>query len=156
MTQPAAFHTVFSRCRRYRYEWHHRWSDGPVCLFIGLNPSTADDFQMDPTVRRCVDYAQRWGFGALAMANLFAWRDTDPAAMKRQPRPIGAGNDATLLRLAASADLVVAAWGCHGNHRQRAATVRPWLPKLHALKVNRDGSPAHPLYLKRALQASPY
>ncbi|HCN78539.1 MAG TPA: hypothetical protein DIT13_15260 [Verrucomicrobiales bacterium] len=152
MKNPPLYHAVFSSCRRYRYEWHYRWGEGPVCMFIGLNPSTADDFQMDPTVRRCVDYVQRWGFGALCMTNLFAWRDTDPEAMKQQPQPIGPKNDATLKRLAAKADLVIAAWGCHGSHLQRGDAVRQMLPNIHALKVNQDCSPAHPLYLSKKLQ----
>lgn len=152
MTNCPTYPSTFSPCRRYRYEWHYRWSEGDVCMFIGLNPSTADASQMDPTVRRCVDYARRWGFGALCMTNLFAWRDTDPEAMKRQPRPIGPRNDATLKRLAAQADLVVAAWGCHGHHLKRGDAVRVMLPNLHALKVNQDGSPAHPLYLRKDLQ----
>jgi len=149
---PPLYHAVFSPCGHYRYEWHYCWGEGPVCMFIGLNPSKANGFQMDPTVRRCVDNAQRWGFGALCMTNLFAWIHPDPEAMKQQPQPIGPKNDATLKRLAAKAGLVVAAWGCHGNHLQRGNAVRQMLPNLHALKVNQDGSPAHPLYLSKKLQ----
>ncbi len=150
------YHAVFSSCRRYRYEWMHRWSDGPYCLFIGLNPSTADEQRMDPTIRRCIGYAWRWGFGAVHIANLFAWRETDPDILKLQPHPVGAGNDAALRRLASGAGLIVAAWGTHGSHRNRAADVIEMLPRLHALRVNRDGSPAHPLYLPGALTPVEY
>ena len=143
---------TFSCCQRYRYEWFHRWAEGAYVMFIGLNPSTANQFQSDPTVRRCIDYAERWGFGALCMTNLFAWRATDPALMKQQTKPIGPRNDATLQRLAAGAGLVVAAWGRHGNHLHRGADIQAMLPDLHALRLNLDGTPAHPLYLKKDLQ----
>ena len=125
-------------------------------MFIGLNPSKADRFQTDPTVSRCISYAKQWGYGALHMTNLFAWRDTDPAAMKRQAKPVGSKNDATLQRLAAEAGLVVAAWGRHGAHLGRDAVVKSMLPNLHALAVNQDGSPAHPLYLNGGLIPLPF
>jgi hypothetical protein len=152
--KPAAtpYTAVFSPCRHYRYEWWSRWSEGPYCLFICLNPSTADEHQEDPTVKRCIDYAKRWGYGALCMVNLFAWRATDPEEMKRQANPIGPDNDATLVRLAKEAGIVIAAWGTEGAHQGRGAAVVSMLPGLHALTRNQDGSPGHPLYLKAELQ----
>jgi hypothetical protein len=148
MKSQALYHATFSSCRRYRYEWFHRWGEGDYVMFIGLNPSTADQLHTDPTVRRCINYAKNWGFGALHMTNLFAWRDTDPAAMKRQAKPVGHKNDTTLKTLASKAGLVVAAWGRHGAHLGRGTAVKEMLPNLHALAVNQDGSPTHPLYLK--------
>ncbi|MBK8271403.1 MAG: DUF1643 domain-containing protein [Planctomycetes bacterium] len=66
-------------------------------MFIGLNPSTADETQDDPTVRRCIRYAQSWGYGALCMTNIFAYRSTDPLVMKRFDDPIGPKNDTALI-----------------------------------------------------------
>lgn len=146
---------VFSSCRRYRYDWFYRWADGNYVMFVGLNPSIADHLQTDPTVRRCISYAKSWGFGALHMTNLFAWRDTDPAEMKRQARPVGSKNDETLWSIAAEAGLVVAAWGRHGAHMGRGNAVKAMIPNLHTLAVNKDGSPAHPLYLKGSLTPVP-
>ncbi len=125
-------------------------------MFIGLNPSMADRSMTDPTVRRCISYAKCWGYGALHMTNLFAWIDPDPTTMKQQARPVGSQNDATLRRLAAEAGLVVAAWGRHGAHLGRDAVVKAMLPNLHALAVNQNGSPAHPLYLKGDLMPVPF
>ncbi len=84
------------------------------------------------------------------MANLFAFRATDPKLMKRQNDPIGPENDQVLQELAAEAGLVVAAWGVHGKHLQRDETVRKMLPQLHCLKLTKDGMPSHPLYLPAA------
>lgn len=78
-----------SPCRRYRYALWRRWGDGPHAMFIGLNPSTADETADDPTIRRCIAFARAWGYGALCMANLFAYRATQPADMLAQDDPVG-------------------------------------------------------------------
>lgn len=137
-----------SECGRYRYELWRRWEDGPHVLFVMLNPSTADATNDDPTIRKCIGYAKRWGFGALCVANLFAFRATDPKDMKRAADPVGRDNDATLKRLANDAGLIVAAWGAHGSHLGRDKAVLKMLPTIKALHVTKDGSPGHPLYLR--------
>jgi hypothetical protein len=138
----------FSPCRRYRFELWRRWAPGPYAMFIGLNPSTADETQDDPTIRRCVRFAQAWGYPALCMTNLFAFRATDPRDLKAEPNPIGWGNNATLIRLSAGAGIVIAAWGVHGAHQNRAAEVMELIPELQCLALSKDGHPRHPLYLK--------
>jgi hypothetical protein len=148
---------VCSPCQQYRYALWRVWnSHAPQVLFIGLNPSAATEGEDDPTLRKCVQYAQAWGFGGLAMANLFAWRSTDPQQLLGTPQPIGPENDAWLAKLSQRANLVVAAWGNHGQWHQRAAQVAPHLPPLHCLKRNKNGQPAHPLYLNPSLQPTPY
>lgn len=81
------------------------------------------------------------------MANLFAFRATDPKDMKRAADPVGPENDHTLRGLAEAAGVVVAAWGAHGTHAGRGAVVRKMLPRLHYLRLTKDGHPGHPLYL---------
>ncbi len=49
--------------------------------FVGLNPSTADHQQDDRTIRRCINLLKSWGGGGIYMANLFAYRATDPQEM---------------------------------------------------------------------------
>lgn len=124
---------------------------GDYLMVIGLNPSTADDMNDDPTIRRCIDFAKRWGYGALCMTNLFAWRATNPDDMKAQPDSIGMDNDQWLLDCADGAGLILAAWGKHGTHLHRGDLVTRLLARngftLHALKKNGDGSPQHPLYV---------
>ena len=116
-----------------------------------LNPSTADELQLDPSCTRARVYAERWGYGALIVTNLFGWRATDPADMKAARDPVGRGNDRAILQAAREADLVVCAWGNHGLHRDRAATVRNLLAaagiRTRILRINGSGEPAHPLYL---------
>lgn len=148
--------TVFSIDRRYRYALWRDWGGEGYAMFVGLNPSTADETLDDPTIRRCVAYAKSWGYGALCMTNLFAFRATDPKDMLAATDPVGAENDATLLDLAERASVVVAAWGTHGTHLGRAQTVRNMLPSLHYLKLTKDGHPGHPLYLKKELTPVPW
>ncbi|WP_425401215.1 DUF1643 domain-containing protein [Algiphilus sp.] len=141
---------TFSPCRQYRYTLWHEWSSGRgYCQFVGLNPSTADEQQLDPTVRRCVQYAKDWGYRALCMTNIFAYRATDPRDMKAQADPVGPDNDRWLMSVSQDAGIVIAAWGTHGTHLNRAREVFRLLPRLHALKVTKHGHPSHPLYLRR-------
>lgn len=139
----------FSPCRRYRYELWRRWATGPYAMFIGLNPSTADETQDDPTIRRCINFAKAWGYSALCMTNLFAFRATDPRDMKAEAFPIGGHhNDLSLRSLSESAGVVIAAWGVHGTHLDRAADVVKLIPNLQCLGLSKEGHPRHPLYLK--------
>ena len=84
---------LFSPCRTFRYRLGRRWSDGPVLAFIMLNPSCADEHIDDPSVRRCIGFAQRRGYGGLEMVNLYAFLATDPAELRRAGYPIGPDND---------------------------------------------------------------
>ena len=85
---------IFSDCRKYRYVLSRTWNDKKkTILFIGLNPSTADEKIDDPTIRRCINYAQNWGYGSLLMVNLFAYRATIPTELKNVKNPIGNDND---------------------------------------------------------------
>jgi len=125
-------------------------------MFIGLNPSTADETTDDPTIRRCVGFARAWGYDALCMVNLFAYRATNPADMEKDVEPIGTYNDYTLKKLASGAGIVIAAWGAHGTHLGRDAQVRALLPTLHYLRLTKDGHPGHPLYLPSNLRPIPW
>ena len=146
-----------SPCRRYRYALWRTWDDAlPRVMFIGLNPSTADETVDDPTLRRTMDFARRWGYGGVGNGNLFAYRATDPKAMMAADDPVGPDNDNWLRRLARGADLVVAAWGNDGGFLARSAVVRAMLPDLHCLKINASGEPAHPLYQRADTRPRPF
>lgn len=149
----------FSEYRLYRYSLRIVWDPSlPLAAFIGLNPSTADEWQDDPTVRRCRNFAEVWNCGGLLMLNIFAFRATDPAVMKKANEPIGPRNTAAYLieQLAPCAGPHIAAWGKHGIHRDRGEYVKGQVPRLDCLAVNLDGSPKHPLYLKGDLKPIPF
>jgi hypothetical protein len=153
---------VFSGCGAYRY---HLWRRvqmrigpraGTRVAVVMLNPSTADAELDDPTIRRCIGFARRWGFEWLDVLNIFALRSTDPTRLYEDLAPTGPDNDRRLVAVGSGAELVVCAWGAHGSLNGRGRAVAAMLRvsgiKLHHLKLNGDGSPGHPLYLKGDLQ----
>jgi hypothetical protein len=130
------------------------WDDSlPLSAFIGLNPSTADEFLDDPTIRREKRFAADWGCGGLLKLNIFAFRSTDPKVMLVHRDPIGPENTIDYMneKLSSVAGPKIAAWGTHGSHLGRGAEVLRSIPALQYLRMNNDGSPAHPLYLPAAL-----
>ena len=138
---------VFSPDRLHRYGLWRLWDNNlPTVLFIGLNPSTADEFKNDPTIRRCIGYAKDWGYGGYIMGNIFAFRATDPDIMKAAKDPIGAENNEWLLRLHQEADLTIGAWGNYGKFMNRGKDVVAMIPNLKCLKITGQGYPSHPLY----------
>lgn len=145
----AATGAVISDCGLYRYRLWRRWADGPCCVFVMLNPSTADATKDDPTIRRCIGFAKREGCGSLEVVNLFAFRATSPDDMKRAVQPIGPDNDRHLLEATRTADgPVIAAWGAHGGYEGRDRSVRLLLREVSLLCLGKtkNGSPRHPLY----------
>ena len=147
----------FSPCRRWRYLLWRRWDAArPVANFLMLNPSTADEFRLDPSCTRARVYAERWGYGALIVTNIFGWRATDPEEMKAVRDPVGRDNDRAILRAARESAIVVCAWGNHGTHMGRSQAIRELLRKAkiapRVLRMNAGGEPAHPLYLPARLR----
>ena len=143
---------VISECEKYRYSLWRGWDETkPWVHFIGLNPSTADAEKDDPTIRRCINYAKDWGYGALGMLNLFAYRATSPKEMMKADDPIGPENDKYLQIASETPWLIIAAWGTHGGYRHRDKEIIQLIPDLHILALTKHGMPRHPLYLKRDL-----
>lgn len=156
---PTRSQALFDETQRYRYWLARIWdANQPIVNFIMLNPSTADQYQLDPTVTRCLHYARRWGFGSLIVTNIFAYRSTDPKALYTLADPVGTENDAYLRKAATQANLRVAAWGTHGSLRNRHEAVLGSLADLAltALGVTQGGFPKHPLYLRADAWPVPY
>lgn len=150
---------VISPCQNYRYALWRRWDvNAPYALFVGLNPSTADESADDPTIRRCKRYAKDWGFGGLYMVNLFALRATSPKDMLRHADPVGVNNDCWLLDLVPRAGVVVCAWGALGGHLGRDVECAALLEaqQLMCLGVTKAGHPRHPLYVRADKALEPY
>lgn len=155
----------FSECRVYRYALWRTWNpDAPYTLFIGLNPSTADETEDDPTIRRCIGFAKTWNTGGIVMVNLFAFRATRPADMKAASDPVGPENNRHLQMYGDSAGLVVAAWGNHGEYRDRHREVFS-IPLsenetlgdvMQCLGTTKRQQPKHPLYIKGDTALQPF
>lgn len=155
MTAPALFAdpkpwAEFSPCGRYRYvlAWPTYAAGDAYALFVLANPSTATAEQTDPTVRRCIKYAARWGYAWARVVNVRAWRETDPAKVPADPLAIGPDNGWHIHVQALGAGIVVCGWGKLGGEQgpKVLEIIREAGKVPHALKLNGDGSPAHPLY----------
>jgi len=134
----------------YRYRLGRRWDTTlPECVFIMLNPSTANAAQDDPTIRRCMRFARDLGCGSLLVGNLYAFRATDPRDLFRSAEPTGgAKNDAALSELMGHGEHVIAAWGNHGKlARVTEVANLPGATRLKALGTTKSGAPRHPLYV---------
>lgn len=151
---------TFSKDKTFRYELWREWgNDHQELLFIMCNPSIADEVRDDPTQRRVRGYAKAWGYEGYTVANIFALVSTDPRKLKQCPDPVGPENDAWLIDLHLGSKLTVAAWGTWGKVMGRGAQVAEELSALGPLSClgrNADGSPKHPLYLRKDLKPVPY
>jgi hypothetical protein len=151
----------FSSDRTYRYVLRRNCSDSAEprrIAWIGLNPSTADELVLDPTLEAVRRYSIKWGFAQMVMLNLFAYRATYPSDLKRAADSIGPDNNRFLLKEAQAANLVIACWGKHGSFLGRDEEVLGLLDGVtfKCLSRNKDGSPRHPLYLRPDIQPQPF
>lgn len=158
---PAA---TWSPCKLYRYTLRRSWmtpakgmfgalwGTGRIITWILLNPSTADETQDDPTIRRCKEFSRSWQFDGLIIVNAYALRSTDPKGLWKVEDPNGPENDAAILGACHEASKIVCGWGKNlrnGRRDQLAKLLRDF--ELSALKRNADGSPVHPLYQPASL-----
>ena len=149
---------VVSPCGFYRLRLWRRWDlEKRVLLWIMLNPSTADASVDDPTILAICDFARRWGYGGIEVVNLYSYRTKSPEVLKSAGYPIGPGNNLTISALVqwrAEPDQrqrVICAWGSKAQP-ERALAVYDMISEFVtpcALAVNKDGTPKHPLYVKR-------
>ncbi len=139
----------FSDCEKYRYTLTRIWDAGKGrILFIGLNPSTADEMKNDPTVTRMINYAKLWGYGSITVCNLFAFRATFPRDLKKSEEPIGKENDKWIYNEIENSEKVIAAWGNHGKFLSRIGEVMKYLKGAESFGLTKQGEPKHVLYLR--------
>jgi hypothetical protein len=127
-------------------------------MFIMMSPSTADLKVNDPSVAKCERFARTWGYGGIYIGNTFAYRATDQNRLVKVADPIGPDNDAHIIEMAKAAAVVIFAYGKpkHTQLRSRGLTLARLLlgkanVKPHVLKLSKDGTPCHPLYLLKTL-----
>lgn len=142
---------VFDAARVYRYRLWRAWGPGDRVLWLMLNPSTADESVLDPTLRRCEGFTRRWGYDGFEVANLFALRSTDPSGLYAVPDPVGPDNDQAIRGAAERCPVIIAAWGAEPIAMVRSATILDEVlrgRRVECLGVTKGGQPRHPLYLR--------
>jgi hypothetical protein len=144
----------FSADFDYRYSLTRQWDTlrRPM-VFAMFNPSTADAEIEDPTIRRCMGFAEREDCGGIVVVNLFGYRATQPAELRRVVDPVGPGNDEAIREAFAlpSAEVVLA-WGATAD--AYPVRVREFLNLIPdtitplCLGTTGSGAPRHPLYVR--------
>lgn len=150
---------IYSPDKEYRYILTRRWRvRGPLCMFVGLNPSTATAEEDDPTVRRCINFARSWSCAGLIMANAYGFRSTDPTVLRDLLDPVGPDNLKYLRQYARRASRVVVAWGanCTKEHEAAVLAVLRAGGPVYCLDKTKTGRPVHPLYQRRDLVSVEY
>ena len=148
---------IFSKCDQYRYALWRTWTmDLPKLMIVGLNPSTADAQNDDPTIRRCIQFAKDLGFGGVIITNLFAFKSTQPKGLYQSAHPVGPLNNFFLAEFKKISSTVLVAWGNHGTFKERNQEVLKLFENPYCLKINKSGHPAHPLYLKKTETLKPF
>jgi len=153
---------LISDCGKFRYHLWREWDENlPRFPFIMLNPSTADASEDDPTIRKCIGFGKRLGFGGIDVFNLFAYRATKPADLRNNGYQIGPENDRIMTARMADMKMdergyVICAWGANARYLRRPQDVRSHMAlagvRLLALRRLSDGTPEHPLMLPYSCQ----
>ena len=151
---------AFSDDGLHRFWLTRRWANGAGVCFVMLNPSRATESGTDNTVSFCVGRARDWGYGQVAVVNLFTFMSPHPDRLAGHPGRDDAGGDATILQFARQADLRIAAWGGDRRFRDRGARVAAMLAgaglDLHCLGRTADGAPRHPRAMPRNVRPQPW
>jgi len=154
---PSDTGAIFSNCRRFRYLLWRIWDkQKPMVMFIGLNPSTANEQYDHPTIKSVCRIAMHNGYGGVYMANCFPFISTDPAQLKIHGA--SAINDLHLINYGPKCKDVVFAWGSFPIVKElgRDIQLMHWFPNAKALHINKNGTPKHPLYCKSTTQLVPF
>lgn len=142
----------------YRYRLYRDFplmAEGPRYMFIGVNPSTADDHTDDATIRKMTGFVSRWNGSGFCVGNLFAARATDVRELSLMEDPIGQLNDGWLTTLMLNSDIVVPCWGSRNKIpdrlHHRIDDVVSMIKEHHCVTkcfgVTNSGDPKHPLML---------
>lgn len=145
---------TFDETGTYRYRLDRRWKRAPEkrVTFVMLNPSTADAFKEDPTIRRCIGFAKSLSLQAMSVVNLFAIRATDPKEIRLAEDPVGPENDFYIREACRASMMVICAWGAypHLDGRDRVAwlNIKDCCSNIYSFGLTKKGAPKHPLYLR--------
>jgi hypothetical protein len=143
---------VISDCLKYRYRLERKTGNGPTLMFVMVNPSTADATTDDQTIRKCIGFATRAGYGRIIVGNKFAFRATDVNELRTARDPIGPENDEHLRAMMREAKTVVVGWGqlaklpetLRGRWKDIVRLADVAGHELQTIGINADKHPKHP------------
>lgn len=142
----------FSPDKKYRYLLWRIWDKNkPMVMFIGLNPSTANESVDDNTIKRIRRIATNLGYGGIYMTNCFPYISTDPNQLNEFGNTTY--NDQVLYDTSIKAKDIIFAWGNFKvvKTKGRDIELKIMFPNAIALQINKNGSPKHPLFCKGSI-----
>lgn len=138
----------FDSTGKHRIMLYRYWADGPAATVIGLNPSTADEANDDPTIKSIVRILRYNGYGALYMLNLFTYVTPYPEELKRVAACQYDEKQCIKIWNSYHFGDIVFAWGNFETFGRADLAIAAYEDKALCFGKNANGSPKHPLYLK--------
>jgi hypothetical protein len=146
----------FSPCKKYRLQLWRIWDDHlPKIMFIMLNPSSADAKRDDPTIRRCINFTKKWGYGGIYVGNLYPLISPKPKLLLRSSSVYHLDNKSNLNEMAKKCTRIVCAWGNFLVIKKLGFPDDFFLElkdKLYYISISKNKTPKHPLYLSGNLE----
>ena len=138
-------HALLSKDKKYRYSLKRIWdNDKPKVLFIMLNPSLADDYQDDPTIRRLIKFAKLYGYGGFYVGNLFSYITPYPSELLDKDLMFSKKNIHEIKKMTGLIKDVVYGWG---NSFEEPEWLKQIISNPKCFGKNKNKTPKHPLYL---------
>jgi hypothetical protein len=146
----------FSPCGKYRYQLYRIWDESkPLAMCIGLNPSTANSADNDPTITRLIGILTDAGYGGFHMMNLYGLISPNPEDLTAHPDPDGE-NRKWVFAIRDLCQDVIFCWGNFQQAEHRGKKMAAKYPEGLCFGKNKNGSPKHPLYLPKTVTLKPY
>ena len=138
-------HALLSKDKKYRYSLKRIWdNDKPKVLFIMLNPSLADNYQDDPTIRRLIKFAKLYGYGGFYVGNLFSYITPYPSELLDKDLMFSKKNIHEIKKMTDLIKDVVYGWG---NSFEEPEWLKQIISNPKCFGKNKNKTPKHPLYL---------
>ena len=138
-------HALLSKDKKYRYSLKRIWdNDKPKVFFIMLNPSLADNYQDDPTIRRLIKFAKLYGYGGFYVGNLFSYITPYPSELLDKDLMFSKKNIHEIKKMIGLTKDVVYGWG---NSFEEPEWLKQIISNPKCFGKNKNKTPKHPLYL---------
>ena len=157
---------IISDCGKYRYRLDRQIAlVGKSIAYFGINPSTADAIDNDPTVRKWIGFSELQGAGRMIVGNVFEYRSKDVKDLLLDPLPaFSLVHQGYLKQIIGDADVLVPCWGSrtkvpkelrHHFDNVLGLLLSSGKPVLH-FGCTKSGDPLHPLFLSYTTPLKPW
>ena len=137
----------FTDDKKYRFALWRIWDeDKPKAMFIGLNPSIANEVKDDATIKKIKKICKYNGLGGFYMLNLYSFVTAYPEKLKGNWEIMDGINNKHLLNYSETSKMIVFCWGNFKEAQEKAYELKHAFSNAYCLKQNKNGSPKHPLY----------